>query len=171
MAGLTGKQRLQPALLDRLTDSEPHLLTEPRENRMLSMRQLRQSLLCDVSNLLNAVTVYDDSHLSAYPRIYRSVLAFGLADLTGSTLSSLDPSDVAGRIAKAILWFEPRIIGSSLNVSPVPVSVRSRRNAMAFLVEGDLWAQPYPERLCFRTEVDLEMGVVSVAGSVEGELQ
>jgi type VI secretion system protein ImpF len=32
------------------------------------------------------------------------------------------------------------------------------RTAVAFIVGGDLWGQPYPERLLFKTELDLESG-------------
>ncbi|HJX53099.1 MAG TPA: type VI secretion system baseplate subunit TssE, partial [Polyangia bacterium] len=36
MAELTPKERLQPSLLDRLTDDDPGRATEPRESRVLS---------------------------------------------------------------------------------------------------------------------------------------
>jgi len=54
MAELTQKERLQPSLLDRLTDDEPHSQQEPRDKRVLSMHRLRESVLRDVSWLLNA---------------------------------------------------------------------------------------------------------------------
>jgi type VI secretion system protein ImpF len=44
MAELTARDRLQPSLLDRLTDLEPEAKLEARERRVLSMRALRQSV-------------------------------------------------------------------------------------------------------------------------------
>jgi type VI secretion system protein ImpF len=49
----------------------------------------------------------------------------------------------------------------------LPPQDTQRHSSIAFLVEGDLWAQPYPERLYFRTELDLEDGGVSVADRTE----
>ena len=43
------QDRLQPALLDRLTDDEPEKKQEPRESRVLSKKQLRQSVLRDLA--------------------------------------------------------------------------------------------------------------------------
>ena len=45
MAELTPKERLQPSLLDRLTDNEPDRQTESRDLRVLSPQRLRESYL------------------------------------------------------------------------------------------------------------------------------
>ena len=41
MADKTITERLQPSLLDRLTDHEPGVLTERREERVIDVRRLR----------------------------------------------------------------------------------------------------------------------------------
>ena len=51
---LLPQERLQPALLDRLTDDEPDKKQEPREARVLSKSRLRQSVLRDLAWLFNA---------------------------------------------------------------------------------------------------------------------
>jgi type VI secretion system protein ImpF len=38
-----------------------------------------------------------------------------------------------------------------------------QHNKLTFEIEADLWAQPYPERLYLKTELDLERGVVLLA--------
>ncbi len=48
MAELTPQERLQPSLLDRLTDDRPQETRESRERRVLSMRQLRASVMRDL---------------------------------------------------------------------------------------------------------------------------
>ena len=53
MPELTPKERLQPSLLDRLTDDAPHRRTESREQRVLSLAQLRESVMRDLAWLLN----------------------------------------------------------------------------------------------------------------------
>ena len=53
MAELTPKERLQPSLLDRLTDDAPAEKVESREQRVLSLTKLRQSVNRDLGWLLN----------------------------------------------------------------------------------------------------------------------
>ena len=46
--------RLQPALLDRLTDQAPQSRTEAEDTRVMSKSQLRQAVLRDLNWLFNA---------------------------------------------------------------------------------------------------------------------
>mgnify|MGYP000567801537 CR=1 FL=1 len=48
MADPSPTERLQPSLLDRLTDEAPAALTEPREARVLTKGQLRTAVLRDL---------------------------------------------------------------------------------------------------------------------------
>ncbi|AOB32511.1 type VI secretion system lysozyme [Bordetella sp. H567] len=157
MPELTSRDRLQPALLDRLTDLAPDAAFEPRERRVVSMRQLRVSVLRDLTYLFNAVQARMGD-LGAFSLAEASVLNYGLRGLTGKTLADIDAASVADEIARAIRRFEPRIGGHSLRVTPLDHSAETGGSVMAFLVEGELWAQPYPERLYFKTELDLEAG-------------
>ena len=50
----TPQDRLQPALLDRLTDDEPDKKLEPREQRVLSKSKMRRAVLRDLAWLFNA---------------------------------------------------------------------------------------------------------------------
>ena len=54
MADSVPKDRLQPALLDRLTDEEPDRALEPRAERLISRQHMRQSVLRDLGWLFNA---------------------------------------------------------------------------------------------------------------------
>ncbi|KVA46780.1 type VI secretion system lysozyme [Burkholderia cepacia] len=171
MAELVSKHRLQPALLDRLTDREPDQRSESRERRVVSMRQLRESVLRDLVSLFNAMGRYSRNDLADYPFVECSVLNYGLPTMTGKTLSDLNVSDTANQIAEAIRRFEPRISSYSVRVTPLPTQVGGHRNTIAFLIEGELWAQPYPERLYFKTELDLEGGEVFVSEHGDGRVQ
>ncbi|MGF6721226.1 type VI secretion system protein ImpF [Paraburkholderia sp. GAS41] len=163
MAELTSRDRLQPSLLDRLTDFEPEAQQESRERRVLSMRALRQSVQRDLAWLLNANGLASVQALSGYPYVATSVLNYGIPDITGKTASGVDPAQLERLIRDVIRTFEPRILRDSVQVSAIQVEeTTGRHNTVSFLIEGDLWAQPYPERLYFRTELDLEAGDVKV---------
>ncbi|PVX75220.1 type VI secretion system baseplate subunit TssE [Paraburkholderia unamae] len=163
MAELTGRDRLQPALLDRLTDLEREAKQETRERRVLSMRALRQGVQRDLAWLLNASGLGTVQDLSAYPAVAASVVNFGLPDIAGKTASGMDIALLERMIRDVIITFEPRIRRDTVRVSAIlEEETTGRHNTVAFVIEGDLWAQPYPERLYFRTELDLEAGEVRV---------
>jgi type VI secretion system protein ImpF len=83
MAELTPQERLQPSLLDRLTDDEPGTRDESRNKRILSIRQLRECVLRDLSWLLNTTQLEANEDLDAYPEVRRSTVNYGVPSLAG----------------------------------------------------------------------------------------
>ena len=162
MAELVAKERLQPALLDRLTDHLPAEQAETREQRVMSYRQLRQSVLRDLSWLLNTTAFEAMQDLSDSPYAARPVINYGIPALSGATSSSIEPQALALKIKQAIIDFEPRILASSLNVEIILADQEMSHNALSFKIEGDLWAQPLPLHLFIRSVMDLETGEVVV---------
>lgn len=162
MAEPTPQDRLQPALLDRLTDLEPEARAEPRERRVISMRRLREYVLRDLGWLFNTTPLGQVQDLAAHPRVEESVLNYGLPDLAGVTLSGVDPGELERRIREAIRRFEPRILQRTLRVRAVMPDDPQHRNALAFEIEGELWGQPMPTRLYLKSEFDLEDGTMTI---------
>jgi type VI secretion system protein ImpF len=163
MAELSSRDRLQPSLLDRLTDHEPEVKLEARERRVLSIRALRQSVQRDLAWLLNANGLSSVQDVSGYPYVSTSVLNYGFPDIAVKTASGVDPAKLEKHVRDAIWAFEPRILRETVRVTAIQVEeTTAQHNTVSFLIEGDLWAQPYPERLYFRTELDLEAGEIRV---------
>jgi type VI secretion system protein ImpF len=164
MAELAPRERLQPSLLDRLTDDEPGNTAEPRERRVLSLRTLRQGVLRDLAWLLNTTNLLSVVDTGKLPHLANSVLNYGVPDLSGNSVSSLDVTRLERAIRQAIWDFEPRLIRSTVTVKAV--AGETEQNKLTFEIEADLWAQPYPERLYLKTELDLERGAVVLAETV-----
>jgi type VI secretion system protein ImpF len=164
MAELTPQERLQPALLDRLTDDEPEKLHERREHRVLSKARLRQAVMRDLAWLFNATRLEAGTDLSAAPYVRRSVVNFGLPALSGRAASSIDVIELERAIRQAILDFEPRILPGTLVVRALlQASALDHHNVIGVEIKGQLWAQPVPLELLVRTEIDLETGAVEIA--------
>ena len=53
----TPEEQLQPALLDRLTDDQPDKKLEPRMERVISKRRLRDAVLRDLTWLFNTTWI------------------------------------------------------------------------------------------------------------------
>jgi type VI secretion system protein ImpF len=163
MAELTQQERLQPCLLDRLTDDAPEHKQESRDQRVVSLRRLREGVLRDLSWLLNAANLATLEDLGDYPYVAQSVLNYGMPGLAGSLVSNIDTVDMERKIRQAILDFEPRILRETLKVRLAIREDQMSHNAMTFEIEGQLWAQPVPQRLHLKTEIDLEMGEVKLS--------
>ena len=142
----------------------PNVL-ESRDERMVSGRRLRQSVLRDLGWLLNSGQIGALVDLDPYPEAQRSVLNYGIPEMTGLVASTVDPSHVAEGIRLAIQRFEPRI--QQVTVTPEEIPGESR-NSLGFIIEGMLWGQPMPERLYLHTEMDLENASVTLRESVGG---
>jgi type VI secretion system protein ImpF len=157
------EERLQPALLDRLTDDDPGKKLETRESRVFSKRRLREAVLRDLAWLFNATQLEAVSDLSRTPLVRRSVLNFGLPALSGQAASSLDVSDLAKAIREAIITFEPRILPSTLQIKTLLESGQlDHHNVVGVEIRAHLWAQPVPLEFLVRTEIDLETGNVQI---------
>ncbi|MCG6986486.1 MAG: type VI secretion system baseplate subunit TssE [Thiocapsa sp.] len=162
MADLTPKERLQPSLLDRLTDNAPKSDKESREDRVLSPRRLKACVIRDLEWLLNTCDLASVQDLSRYPGVEDSVVNFGLPDLAGRNVSGLDVESLERSLRSAILRFEPRILPQSLLIRAVVDESSMSHNAVRFDIEGELWGQPMPQQLYLKTEMDLESGDVAV---------
>jgi type VI secretion system protein ImpF len=153
-------EKLQPCLLDRLSDDEPKNTQESRTQRVVSLQRYRQGVLRDLQWLFNASAhlAYEGNSsftLEDYPEAYRSVINFGTRHLFGVMTPSM--RELERQLTEALYIFEPRILRNSLKV-------RSRLdgNQVALNVEAELWANPLPEQLHIKTMLDLETGHCTV---------
>jgi type VI secretion system protein ImpF len=162
MAELAARERLQPSLLDRLSDDEPDNTAESRERRVLSLRTLREGVLRDLAWLLNTTNLLSATAAHNLPHVANSVLNYGVPDISGNSVSNLNVSRLERAIRQAIWDFEPRLIRSTVTVK-ARAGDSAEHNKLTFEIEADLWAQPYPERLYLKTELDLERGAVQVS--------
>ncbi|HZS84167.1 MAG TPA: type VI secretion system baseplate subunit TssE [Stellaceae bacterium] len=167
MAELTTQERLQPALLDRLTDDEPQKTQESREQRAISLQKLRQAVLRDLTWLLNTPNLASTEDLSEYPEVARSVVNYGVPSFSGMVQSRLDSTDIERAIREAVIRFEPRLLGKTVRVKLAGSGDEGSQSALQLQMVAELWAQPVPLRMFMKTELDLELGAVRVTEQSE----
>jgi type VI secretion system protein ImpF len=154
-------EKIQPCLLDRLTDENPESQKESRNERVISVKRYREGVLRDLIWLLNAKAHSAEDGLEEFPEAAHSVLNFGTRDLCGLISSSMDLRTLEQDIAEALRRLEPRINPGSLTVTAVS-GAHKFSNGIAIEIRGDLWAYPVPEQLFIRTEIDLDTGEYAV---------
>jgi type VI secretion system lysozyme-like protein len=134
-----------------------------------SLTEIRACVKRDLDWLLNASQYELQAELEDYPEVEKSVLNFGLPDLTGKTVSGVDMRTMERMLKQGILNFEPRVIKKTLNVRVLVDRSMFNHNAVSFEIEGQLWAEPEPLHLHLRTEFELESGEVSVHDFHQGD--
>ncbi len=172
MAGLTAQERLQPSLLDRLTDSEPGSGREALEARVLNKNQLRAAVLRDLVWLFNATAEAPDlmsldrERLELWqelPDAARSVANFGVPPMSGRSITRLMFPLIEEGVRQAILRFEPRIDGKTLKVEISNDPKDGLRPAsLRMVIRGQLWNQPVPLELLLSADVDVDTGQATV---------
>jgi type VI secretion system protein ImpF len=165
MSDLTPIEKLQPCLLDRLTDDEPDKQEESRTQRVVSLQKYRRGVLRDLEWLFNT-HVYlgvdtDTFDLKDYPEAWASVINFGTRQLCG--LTAPDMERLQEELGEVIQLFEPRITPRGLTIH-----ADMERNLVMFEVEGDLWANQFPEHLHIKSTVDIETGQCLMGDSPHG---
>ena len=163
MSKLRAQDRLQPALLDRLTDDDPTNPAEAIEMRIISRPRMREAVLRDLSWLFNTTFLSTSDEFAPYPEVRRSVLNYGLPALSGQTASSIDAVILQNKVKTAILDHEPRILADTLKVEVLMSEQQlDHHNQISFRISGQLWAQPVPLELLLQTNIDLETGQVEI---------
>jgi type VI secretion system protein ImpF len=156
----------QKELLERVVMLEQQRRFESREQRVMSIERLKQSVLRDLSWLLNT-EYYEAVHpLDGYPEVRSSVLNYGIPSIVGLTITDLNDT-MRGGLAKtlrdAIVRFEPRLDPDSIVVRTHADKEQMDGRTLTFEIEAELLAEPAPLRLLLTSVVDLENGHATLA--------
>lgn len=156
MAETTSRERLQPSLLDRLTDNAPESRRESFDQQTLTFPHLRQAVMRDIGWLLNTTNLATTDDLAGLPLAATSTVNFGVPGLAGLVGTTKRLNTLESGIADAIRAFEPRVRPETLVVRLREEGRDHPSPAITFEIEGELWAQPVPEQLFLETSIELE---------------
>jgi type VI secretion system protein ImpF len=151
---------IQPSILDRLIDPESG---GTAARRGYAVEQIRDALQRDLEDLLN--TRQSDIGLpEAFVETHRSIMGYGLPDLTSLSAITMQQREEVGRLIEAVLGhFEPRL-REVRTVLLDPLDTKDR--TIRFRVEARLSMEPAPE-VAFDTILELSTGHYSVRPSGE----
>lgn len=127
-----------------------------------SKHDIQSCVKRDLEWLFNTNQYFPNEELNDLPETARSVLNFGISDLTGKTVSGLDMIQLERLLFQAIVDFEPRIIRKTLTVKVIADQNKKEHNVFVFEIEGEICAKPLPLRLHLRTELELESSQVTI---------
>ena len=148
------------------TRNVPNSMIESNQQRVFSMRRLRECVLRDVASLLNALNLETHVELQRYAHVQRSVLNYGMRSLAGLSAAAVDPVKTAAGIEEAIRRYEPRL--RRVHVAPERREGPQEGHQLAFRIDAELWGQPTPQQLVLRTRIETDTGNVTVSDSGAG---
>lgn len=163
MAGRRRGDILRHSVLDRLVGDDEG---PPRGGELrIGVDDLRRVIRRDLEWLLNS-RLLPGEDLLEHEEASKSILAFGLSDLSLFTLASTrDSQTICELITKAVRAFEPRLAKRSIKVEFIP-SREVTDFQMHFRISAMIQVDPISEPVLFDTSLDRGSGTVVVR---EGE--
>lgn len=162
MVSLSGRERLQPSLLDRLTDTAPTAKRDPPDQQALTMAQLRQAVLRDLAWLFNTTNLAGLVDLDDWPLSRASTVNYGIPGLAGMLEGSRRVRVLEDELTQAVRHFETRIKPETVTVTVRGTDDVGGMRSLVIEVQGELWAQPMPLQLFVETKIDVETRTATV---------
>jgi type VI secretion system protein ImpF len=122
---------------------------------------LRREVATDLGMLLNTVNLESIEDLRATPEVRRSILNFGIPDITHRSIDEGGVGGVASEIRRALLAFEPRLVPETIQATR-DTRVRASDLQIRFLVRADLKCDPINVPIEFVADVEVESGKVKI---------
>lgn len=124
---------------------------------------LKRNLNIDLEHLANTINLASVIDLDDYPAIRRSVLNFGIDDLTHLTTDSSDLFSLGEALRAALIAHEPRLVPESLAVEQKGGDLETAQR-ISFFAHAEMKCRPVDIPLEFVAEIDVGSGKVELHG-------
>jgi type VI secretion system protein ImpF len=112
-----------------------------RARQVITESVLRREVARDLDALLNTIAMESTVDMSQAPFVRKSILNFGLPDVTNRTIDENTVNNIPEEIRMAIINYEPRLAAASLHVER-DTSVDTAELKVRFVVRADLTCDP-----------------------------
>ena len=116
---------------------------------------LKRDLARDLASLVDTVNLASAVDLADYPHIEKSILNFGLNDLTQVAVGSEEVNRVGVDLKKALTDHEPRLGSGTLEVRRADETGDDLKARVRFKVQGEMACRPLDVPIEFVAEVDM----------------
>jgi type VI secretion system protein ImpF len=159
MVDVTRKERLSPPLMhvfraaheakdakkkpDVRTASGERVATGTRMpvRQAITEPMLRREVSRDLDSLLNCIAIESTVDLTDLPYARKSILNYGLPDISHRTIDEKTVNFIPGELKQAITTYEPRLVGESIDIER-DASVDEAELKVRFVVRADLICDP-----------------------------
>jgi len=151
-----------PSLLDRLTDNDPGKVKESAAASIISANKMREILKRDIAWILATIRMEEINPVDGCQEVRRSVLNYGIKDLSGVPEQNLDPIEVQNSIRQALWDFEPRLEPTSIDVELVPHVEGDIRGVAKLKIAGRWTDDLYRDPIFLEAKINFETGSVDL---------
>ena len=173
------KERLSPPLMHAFRsafearDSRKKLdLRDESGERVIASRRstvrtaiteptLRREVARDLDSLMNTIALESTQDLRSNEYVRRSILNFGLPDVTHRSIDEIGVNDVSHEIATALMTYEPRLVRDTIEVARDTI-VDSAELKIRFVVRADLSCEPLNVPIEFVADVEVDSGKIVI---------
>jgi type VI secretion system protein ImpF len=129
--------------IDMRTESGERLIAGRRLRARQAITEfvLRREVARDLDVLLNSIAMASTIDMSVTPYVRKSILNFGLPDISNRTIDEVAVKNVPDEIKTAIINYEPRLAASSLSIER-DTSLDPNELKVRFIVRADLTCDP-----------------------------
>lgn len=120
---------------------------------------LKRNLALDLLSLVNTIDLNSAIDISEFDYVGRSVLNFGLSDVSRLTSQEIGVEEIAFNLREALLNHEPRLRPDTLRVEK-DVETDEVEQRIRFTVSAEMACQPLDVPMEFAAEVEVGSGKV-----------
>jgi type VI secretion system protein ImpF len=131
-----------------------------RPRQVINETMLRREVARDLTDLLNTVAMESTIDMSEAPYARKSILNFGIPDVTHRSIDEVGLNEIPDEIRTAIVNFEPRLAAATLHIER-DTSVNAAELKVRFVVRADLTCYPVHVPVEFIADV-IETGKIIV---------
>jgi type VI secretion system protein ImpF len=179
MVGPNKKDRLSPPLMyafrgaHQARDAKTKLdLRDEAGERIIASRRaavrtaitepvLRQEVARDLESLMNTIALESSEDLLSVPFVRKSILNFGLPDITHRTIDESSIEEIGEEIRSALVQYEPRLSPDSIRVELGPEMDQAELK-LRFFVRADLLCEPLNVPVEFVADFELDTGNITI---------
>lgn len=150
--------------LDLRDDSGERVIASRRVSARswINEAALRRDLAEDLTRLLNTINLDSAQDLSEYSYAARSIVNYGLVDITAYAIEDKAVNDITGELRQSLIDFEPRLIPESIEVSR-DKTVDSAALQIRFAINAEMHATPVDIPVEFVAELELDSGKMRIS--------
>jgi len=130
---------------------------------------LKRNLNIDLGHLVNTINLASVIELDDYPMVRKSVLNYGIDDLTHLTTDASGLQDLGAALRVALTAHEPRLVAETLNITQNEATDETSQR-IAFRANAEMKCRPVDIPLEFLAEIDVGSGKVElqdIAGTAQ----
>ncbi|MBS0530631.1 MAG: type VI secretion system baseplate subunit TssE [Proteobacteria bacterium] len=122
---------------------------------------LRREVAIDLEALMNTIALESTDDLSEFKYVRKSILNFGLPDVSSRTLEDEGVQGIGKEIEEALFNYEPRLDRKSVSARRDD-SIGYEQLKLRFVVKADLRCEPVNIPVEFVADLDLQSGAIQL---------